>query len=519
MQHPLETVSPPWIRDRALWLALTGFALLALFGIVARPLLPVDETRYLAVAWEMRQSGNWLVPHLNGVPYSDKPPLLFWLINLVWLPGVSESAARLVGPAFGLAALAATARLGTRLWPDQPGLGGRAALILASFGFFAGFGGLTMFDMLLTFAVLLGVGSLVTAATHPRFWIPLGCALAFGAFAKGPVILIHLLPLALTLPFWSEIGFRAALPRVLLAILVGLGLVAVWLVPALLFGGADYREAVLWTQSAGRVTNVFDHARPWWFFVALLPLLLWPWIWSGDVWGRVRGLRPGRDRATRLCLIWAGSTLLLFSLIGSKQAHYLLPAFPAVALLLARVGLPNGARARPAGLLPLIVGLGLAGLALGLLPADKIAHLLSPVWAVLLLAVLFVALGGLAWRARAGAIALLGFGFAACANLSFLLTDAGQIHDASRVAALISPSDTAGVGVVGKYSGEFNFAARLTQPVQSFATMAEAESWLAARPGRVLVSRLEDPRPDTPPAQVLFYRNHDYGLWRTTPAP
>jgi len=43
--------------------------------------LPIDETRYLAVAWEMRQTGEFLVPHLNGALYSQKPPLLFWLIN------------------------------------------------------------------------------------------------------------------------------------------------------------------------------------------------------------------------------------------------------------------------------------------------------------------------------------------------------------------------------------------------------------------------------------------------------
>ena len=66
-------------------LILTGMWLL-LVGVTLklRPLLPVDETRYLSVAWDMWQNDNFLVPHLNGAPYSHKPPLLFWLMHLGW---------------------------------------------------------------------------------------------------------------------------------------------------------------------------------------------------------------------------------------------------------------------------------------------------------------------------------------------------------------------------------------------------------------------------------------------------
>ena len=93
----------PWL---AAWLLLVGLAL------GARPLTPVDETRYLAVAWEMWVSGDALVPHLNGEPYSHKPPLLFWLINLGWaVAGVSEWWARLVAPLCGLGALFAARAL------------------------------------------------------------------------------------------------------------------------------------------------------------------------------------------------------------------------------------------------------------------------------------------------------------------------------------------------------------------------------------------------------------------------
>ena len=64
-----------------LWTGLWVLVMAA--AISTRPPLPVDETRYLAVAWEMWQGGNYLVPHLNFEPYSHKPPLLFWLINIL----------------------------------------------------------------------------------------------------------------------------------------------------------------------------------------------------------------------------------------------------------------------------------------------------------------------------------------------------------------------------------------------------------------------------------------------------
>src|SRR5579883_1503643 len=93
-------------------LAVVIWAILVAAGLALRPTLPVDETRYLAVAWEMWTGGNYLVPHLNGIPYHHKPPLLFWLITLGWhVFGVSETWGRLVAPLFALGCLLLSARL------------------------------------------------------------------------------------------------------------------------------------------------------------------------------------------------------------------------------------------------------------------------------------------------------------------------------------------------------------------------------------------------------------------------
>ncbi|KKM67637.1 hypothetical protein LCGC14_1469070, partial [marine sediment metagenome] len=188
---------------RVTQLTLAAFLVVAAVGGLARPLMPVDETRYLAVAWEMWLSGDYLVPTKNFELYTHKPPLLFWLINLVWsVTGVSEIAARLVGPVCATLTVAASARLARRLWPDDPWIGARAALALAGSMIFAISGGLTMFDALLALTTVLAMLALVRAVQTGRWlwWVGLGLGIGLGVLAKGPVILIHTLPAMLAVP-------------------------------------------------------------------------------------------------------------------------------------------------------------------------------------------------------------------------------------------------------------------------------------------------------------------------------
>ena len=116
--------------------------------------MPVDETRYLAVAWEMWQRGDFLVPFRNGAAYSHKPPLLFWLFHLGWAVfGVNDIWPRLLSPLLALATLGVTARIAATLWPDAPWRAERSAWILLGCVVFAVFAGMAMFDMLLALCV------------------------------------------------------------------------------------------------------------------------------------------------------------------------------------------------------------------------------------------------------------------------------------------------------------------------------------------------------------------------------
>src|SRR5512133_1484795 len=95
-----------------------------------RPLMPIDETRYVSVAWEMWLRGDFVLPIKNGLPYSHKPPFMMWLYQAGWaLFGVEEWWPRLVSPLFSIANLFLTASLARRLGPGRSGIDGGAALI------------------------------------------------------------------------------------------------------------------------------------------------------------------------------------------------------------------------------------------------------------------------------------------------------------------------------------------------------------------------------------------------------
>lgn len=503
-------------------LTTAGLAVILAAFVALRPLLPVDETRYLDVAWEMWLTGDHFHLTRNFELYAHKPPLLFWLINLVWsVTGVAEYPARLVGPAFGVALALATARLGRRLWPGDDGIGPRAVLVLSGFTVFLIYASATMFDTMLALAVVLGAGVLWRIGEGGggvRDWLAFGAALAFGTYAKGPVIFVHLLPILLTMPLWAAAPPRGRdrLAGFGIAFAVGLALVALWLVPAVVRGSAAYRHELLWTQSVARVSGGVAHDRPVWFLLTLLPVLLFPWGWSRRLWRGLAGGLKG-DGAARMVLIWAVAALVLFSVISGKQAHYLMPEFPAVALLFARA-LARGSEGRGGTLAPLLpVAIGLAALALGtgLVPARGDLAGLAPRLAVVLFGVLNLGLGVAAWRLPMRPAHLLaGAGVAVLAHLLIATTTLRATHDAGTIAARLAPVAGRGLAVAGTaYNAEFNFAARLTGPVAAPATPAELAAWAAAHPGGLVFGPVGRVPVSAAPEGTLRYNGLTWGFW------
>jgi len=324
-----------WTELFSSWSLLGGlWLLLVLLPLFNRGLVPVDETRYLAVAWEMWSRGDWLVPHLNGYPYPHKPPLLFWLINFGWSlgGGVNEWWPRLISGLFSLGSLGLTVYLARHWWPQHPRIAAWAPLILLSCWGWSIFTSAVMFDIVLTFFVLLGMIALVATARGFSAWGLLTVAIGGGILTKGPVMLLHLLPVALIAPWWHNNWSASWYAKLGLSLGGGALIALSWALPAGLLGGEEYRQAIFWGQTAYRLVDSFAHHRPVWWYLPLLPIAFFPWLLWPPLWRGLIQLRL-HDSGLRFCASWIVLVFIAFSFVSGKQLHYLLPIFPAFALL------------------------------------------------------------------------------------------------------------------------------------------------------------------------------------------
>jgi len=362
---PPQTAFHAWLDLKQFWRGLRVLIptrierllpylfLLALLCIALafRPLLPVDETRYLSVTWEMYLSGHVFVPTMNFAPYLQKPPLLFWLIDLVWsIFGVSRAAAMLVIFAASSLVIWLTTLLAKTLFPERQDIASRIPWLVAGSTVFVIYSTLILFDMLLTACVLAALLSLLAFARSGNYWqaVLAGLFIGLGVLAKGPVVLIHIGAPILLYPLWRDrraglapLRFFAGAGLALLAALVP---VAIWLVPATILTKGSFVYDLVWNQSAGRVTGNLhnSHGRPFYFYVLMLPLMFVPWAFMPPVWrlrplARIRSLIDAKSpdlRALRLLSFSFIAVLVVFSAISGKQPHYLVPALPFATILL-----------------------------------------------------------------------------------------------------------------------------------------------------------------------------------------
>ncbi len=493
----------------ALRLPLVLWGVVTAVALATRPAAPVDETRYLSVAWEMWHTGSFLVPHLNGLSYSDKPPLLFWLIQAGWAVfGVAEWWARLVPALSGAAGLMLTAALARELWPGRRDLAGRAATILVGFVLWAAIGTLLLFDPLLAACALLAELALVRAARGVRgSWWLVGLAIGLGVLAKGPVILLHVLPPALAGPWWARAvaAQRGAPPprparwygALLGATALGAAIAGAWALPAAFAGGPAYAHAIFVGQTSGRLASSFAHRRGWWWYLPLLPVILYPFALWPPLWRaarRARGLVA--EGGVRFVAAATVPSFVLFSLVSGKQPQYLLPLLPPAALLAARL-LADEARVRPRDLalpllLPAIAGgallaapvlagrPGLPGWAAAVSPGSGLALLAASGWVALLLV-----------RGAARAHRLLAVSTAVLiAGLHLALAPAmTRSYDLRPVAEYVGQAQVRGrpIAHVGEYRGELHFLGRIERPFAELAA-AGVPAWIAAHPdGAVIV--------------------------------
>jgi 4-amino-4-deoxy-L-arabinose transferase-like glycosyltransferase len=530
----------PVLLWSALWLILVGVAL------ATRPLLPMDETRYLSVAWEMHLRGDYLVPHLNGATYSHKPPLLFWLLNLGWAVfGVNEWWPRLVAPLFGLATLFATGALARRLWPDLDGDHQYAAPLILLGAFLATiYTTITMFDMMLAFMTVIAILGIVMAwqAGRPLGIILFALGTGFGVLVKGPAILLHVLPVALSAPWWGPVlqgsvpGERS-LVQWYIAVVVGvIGAVVIalaWALPAGIAGGEAYRDAIFWGQSAGRMVDSFAHREPWWFYLAIIGPLAMPWCVWPPVWRAIGAVDEGNtgiraatlaDGGARLCLVWFATAFLAFSAISGKQPHYLLPEFPALALILAMLLARRATKDQAKGTDQVIPGLVLVIIGLTAISVEQSspepipgADTLQLWWlvSVIVVAIAVAAIPAPSNLFRIAGLTILSVTLFVSIHLAarpLLL----QAFDLKPLAETVRAWQSEGRGVAhfGTYHGQFQFLGRLSEPVAAIGLRDDdVETWLAANPTGRIVSYRRCAPTDGKPIYTQPFRGRIIVVW------
>ncbi len=480
------------------------WVLLVVIGLNGRSYVPIDETRYVTVAWNMWLNSDYLVPYLNGIAYSHKPPLLFWLINLGWkIFGVNDWWPRFVPSLFALASVFITRKIAGRLWPGQAIIKDNASLILISSGLWVVFSTTLMFDMLIAFFTVLGVWGMLIAAQDRgiKGWLLLALAIGGGLLAKGPTILLQLLPLALLAHWWNADNKPNAknwyLP-LFCSVLGGAAIALIWAIPAGIRGGSEYAHAIFWGQTADRMVHSFAHDRPYWWYVPLMPLLLFPWLLWGTFWQGLFSQNLIRQEAgVRLCFAWAIPVFVGFSLISGKQIHYILPIFPAFALLIARC-IENSQTILRKHLLPIFIVMMVIGIIfLGLPyyastnPSHSAFWLQSlPPWLGLLTVLLGLALYLSPEQSAprtVSKISLFSIIFVTVAQFIILRT-AGDAYDVRPISAKIKILESQHIPVAhsGKYPGIYNFIGRLEQSPTSLEAN-EIEPWFVAHPNGRLI--------------------------------
>ncbi len=376
---------------RSFALALGLAMVLCFAGIGTHALWSPDEPTGAAVGRAMLESGDLIVPRLNGVPFLEKPPLYWWAQVAVFrLFGVSDTTARVPSALFGGLALLTAWALG-RLWgTERQGLLalcvlGTTLLLLFNVG------RVIVDPALLFFVSLAHLGFALTAEPRSsrgergaRWLIAVALALAFlvkGVVAVGlgagpPVIYLLLTR--------RRSALRDLLPLILPCLLTFSLLVVPWILALRHAGGGRAVHECLLNNTAGRFastgrTRRYGHAQPFYYYLEVGPPLLLPWILALPAMLRAGAFRDRArgGEARRLLLASAGLGALLLSVATTKREIYLLPLLPAwsaaVAWWLARAG-ERGAEsawdrrtlkilAGFALLLPLLVGIAVLAMA------------------------------------------------------------------------------------------------------------------------------------------------------------
>jgi 4-amino-4-deoxy-L-arabinose transferase-like glycosyltransferase len=329
-------------------------ASLFLVNLGGPSLWDIDEGNNSEASREMMEADNLVVPTFNFELRTDKPALLYWLqIGAYSLFGVNEFAARLPSALAALATVLLTYELGRRMFGAGTGL--LAGLILASTALFCASAHFANPDALLlactTLALLFFWNSF--ACSGRGWFVPAGISTALAVLAKGPVGV--LLPGAVVFLFllWSRQLGRLCDRRLGWGILAFLLVALPWYAWVTAETKGAFTRGFLWTHNVDRYRSPMEnHGGPGFYYALVLVAGFAPWsaFLGLTAWYGLKALRQpkatgpavpaetnaGDPRgACRFLWCWIGVYFAFFSLSGTKLPNYILPLYPATALLTA----------------------------------------------------------------------------------------------------------------------------------------------------------------------------------------
>ena len=368
-------------------LLMAAVAPLLLIGLGNHGFWIPDEPLVAEVSREMFVSGDWVVPHFNGSPFLEMPPLHYAAVALSYgLFGVTPFAARLPSTIAALLTVLATYFLGARLFDARTGRWG--ALLLPTTYLFVHAAEYCIVDGTLSLFVVLGFlcASFAFGVDRRPWAIPaLYAAAALAFLAKGPVGPVLLAPGIAAIAISAPGGWRFFLrPAHLTGIAIFAILVGPWLMALAAAGGIAFLREALVANSVGRFLQIpgfmpqavllGEHEFSWYDYFKSLPSSFLPWtpmllllVASGLATMRRTLTTPrlsavvpaaGFDGAERFLWLPLLVGFALLSASSSKRSIYLLPLYPLITLLVARLALRLCERGRAPGLPErLLVGL------------------------------------------------------------------------------------------------------------------------------------------------------------------
>jgi 4-amino-4-deoxy-L-arabinose transferase-like glycosyltransferase len=303
---------------------------------------PADEPRFAEVAREMLLTGDWLAPHVNGHPYTEKPPLLFWGIALASLPGgaVTPLTTRVPSVLSAMLVVALTFLMARHMYGRRVAFW--SALVLMTGLRFWWQARTGQIDMVLTGCVTMAMYHLWRWDDDRRAWrLPvIYLAIAAGLLAKGPPALVF--PLLWMLVFyWGNRPARKQLHWVI-GCLAALALACLWFIPARMAIAGTVTNTLgegvggnLFRNTVGRLFLGVSHFQMPWYYLANLPADLFPWSlflpWTAWWLWKNRGA----SRMHWFLWCWTVPAFLFFSASLGKRQIYLLPMYPALAVITA----------------------------------------------------------------------------------------------------------------------------------------------------------------------------------------